>query len=312
MEHQDFTAWLLAAKTPSIRYLTLRDLLGRPEADPDVQTARQEIMTTGPVPEILSGQTGRGDWAGERSYYTPKYVSAHWSMLLLAELAAGGQDARLQLGANFMLEATAAEAHRNGQGLSCFWGNLLRYAVHCRRSSSEGRYGADPRLAPVIEHLEQDAVVHGWRCPHNAKLPCAWGAARAVWGLAALPASDRTPATAAAIEQGLAFLLDQYSPVTADYPTPGRIHSMWGRMNFPLFYQADIPFVLRASAELGALDRPGARAALEWLAGRRDASGRWHGASPYRQRTWRALGDPKETDRWVSLQAAIVLARAVA
>ena len=306
MEHQDFTAWLLAAKTPSIRYLTLRDLLGRPEADPDVQTARQEIMTTGPVPEILSGQTGRGDWAGERSYYTPKYVSTHWSMLLLAELAAGGQDARLQLGANFMLEATAAEAHRNGQGLSCFWGNLLRYAVH-------GGYGADPRLSPIIQHLERDAAAYGWRCRHNDDLPCAWGAARALWGLAALPAvGNRAPATAAAIEQGLDFLLDEYSPVTADYPTPGRIHAMWSRLNFPLFYQADILFVLRACAELDSLDRPGAKAALEWLLGRRDANGRWRGASPYRHRTWRALGDLEETDRWVSLQAAIVLARAVA
>jgi hypothetical protein len=78
-------------------------------------------------------------------------------------------------------------------------------------------------------------------------------------------------------------------------------------MNFPLFYQADILFVLRVLAELGALDRPGARPALEWLAARRTANGHWRGTSPFGSRTWPALAGREETSRWVSLQAAAVL-----
>jgi hypothetical protein len=107
-------------------------------------------------------------------------------------------------------------------------------------------------------------------------------------------------------------LLEEHSLMQANYPTSegGHIHEVWSRLNFPLFYQADILFVLRALADANALDRPGAQDALGWLAQRRRPDGRWSGASPFRQRTWRAIGDRGETDRWVSLQAATVLKQA--
>ena len=153
--------------------------------------------------------------------------------------------------------------------------------------------------------MVRDATEAGWRCRHNDELPCAWGAARALWGLAALPVERRSPGVAAAISSGLAFLLEGDRLVEADYPTPGKVHEIWGHVNFPLFYQADILFVLRVAAELGALDQPGARQALAWPAARRRADGTWRGASPFR--TPRGLWDREETDRWVTLHAAIVL-----
>jgi len=294
--------WLLAARTPSIRYLTLRRLLSRPEDDAGVQAVRQEMAASGPIPAILARQTERGDWAGERSYYSPKYTSTHWSMALLAELAADPADERLRRGAEFILAATEAEARSAGHGWVCFWGNLLRYALHCR-------FGDDPRVARLTERVVRDATEAGWRCRYNDELPCAWGAARALWGLAALPAERRSPevaaAIAAAIESGLAFLLEGNRLLRADYPTPGKVHAIWGHVNYPLFYQADIPFVLRVAAELDALDHPGAGPALDWLAARRRADGTWGGTGPFR--TPRGLWDREETDRWVTLHAAIVL-----
>jgi hypothetical protein len=300
MNDANFISWLLAATTPSIRYLTLRRMLGRPEEDAEVQAARHEMVATGPIPAILAGQTERGNWAGEHSYYTPKYVSTHWSMTLLTELAADGQDERLRRGAEFMLAATEAEARQEGHGWVCFWGNLLRYALYCG-------FDGDERVARLTDRVIRDATEAGWRCQWNDELPCAWGAARALWGLAALPSERRSAEVAAAIESGLAFLLETGRLVEADYPTPGKIHSIWARLNFPLFYQTDILFVLRVLGELGVLSHPGAQPALAWLAARRQANGTWRGASPYRGRTWPALADREETDRWVSLQAAIVL-----
>ena len=130
--------------------------------------------------------------------------------------------------------------------------------------------------------MVRDATEAGWRCRHNDELPCAWGAARALWGLAALPAECRSPEVAAAFASGLAFLLEGDHLLRGDYPTPGKVHAIWGHLNFPLFYQADILFVLRAVAELGALDHPGAAPALAWLATRRRADGVWCGSSPFR------------------------------
>lgn len=302
MQDPDFINWLLSSETPSIRYFTLRQLLGRDEGDPEVAAARAAIMTAGPVPEILAGQTPEGNWRGERGYYTPKYVSTHWSMLLLAELGADGQDPRVRRGAAFMLAATEAELRRGGRGMTCFWGNLLRYTLHAGCTDDE-------RTALAVDYLVRDGLENGWRCRINDDLPCAWGAARALWGLAALPVLGRTPEVRDAQAQGLAFLLEAHHLEQGDYPGPG-VSRLWQRLNFPLFYQADVLFVLRVVAELHAIEHPRARAPLEWLDARRRADGQWRGAGPFRQRTWPALGGPAETHRWVSLQAAAILEQA--
>jgi hypothetical protein len=108
------------------------------------------------------------------------------------------------------------------------------------------------------------------------------------------------------------FLLDSFRLIEANYPTrdDGGINPIWFKLNFPLFYQADILFTLRVLDELDMLDHPGARAALDWLEQRRGRYGRWPGRSPFRQRTWRELGDREETERWVSLQSTRILQHA--
>jgi hypothetical protein len=90
------------------------------------------------------------------------------------------------------------------------------------------------------------------------------------------------------------------------------VHKLWAKLSFPLFYQADVLFVLRVLGELGALGHPGVQPALEWLASQRQPNGRWRGNSPYSSRTWRISGHPQDTNRWVSLHAAIVLRQAEA
>ena len=303
---EDNLQWLLDAQTPTIRYLTLQRLLKRPAEDPEVQALLENIGNSGPVPSILHEQTESGNWAGERSYYTPKYTSTHWSMLLLAELCADKSDRRLIRGAAFMLKDTCEEAHEHIEqgrhGLECFWGNLLRYELHCGMVD-------DARLSKVVEILAINGPDADWRCKYNDERPCAWGAARALWGLAALPENRRDPNVQGAIQNGIKFLLEDHDLLDNDYPTPedGKVHPLWSRLNFPLFYQADILFVLRVLGDLGALKHPGAEPALAWLESKRGENGRWRGASPFRSRTWKALGGLEERDRWISLQALLIL-----
>lgn len=301
---KDLIDWLLASQIPSIRHAAMTKLLGWPSTHAQVRRERQEIMRAGPVPAILAGQTSRGNWQPERSYYTPKYTSTHWSMLLLAELNVDGEKAAARRGAAYMLEATKQEADQNEEtkahGLSCFWGNLLRYALHCG-------YAGDPRLKVIADYLAHDGLHYGWQCPHNWEIPCAWGAARSLWGLALLPGDQRSREVEATIERGLDFLLAGETLVRGEFPHGGRIHAIWSRLNFPLFYQADVLFILRIAAELKALAHPGAQPALAWLRERRTRTGRWRGSSPFRQRTWPDLGEAQDVDRWVSIQAANIL-----
>jgi hypothetical protein len=182
---------------------------------------------------------------------------------------------------------------------------VLRYVLHGGR--------ADTRVERLIDYAVKSLQQGPCQCQYNSGYACAWGAVRALWGLAAIPPAQRTPAVNGAIEQGIAFLLDTYRLVDANYPTPdnGKIHPLWSKLSFPLFYQVDILFTLRVLAELDALDQPGAQPALQWLAQRRQANARWRGSNPYRTRTWRELGHSEESDRWVSLSAAGILQQAL-
>lgn len=298
--------WLLSAQTPTIRYLTGRNLLNLSDTDPQVIAARQAIMTEGPVPAIFARQTATGHWANEHSYYTPKYLSTHWSLLLLTELCVDPTDERFQRGVDYMLSTTANEMRRlletQGRGFSCFWGNLLRYAL-C------AGYTDDPRVQALIEYAVRDITDEHCRCRHNGGHSCAWGLVHMVWGLAALTPECRSADVQSAIQSALVFLLDSFSLVEANYPTSdqGKIHPLWFSLNFPLFYQADILFTLRVLSELNALNHPKATAALDWLAARRQTDGRWRGSNPFRPRIERELRDAAETARWVSLQAAVIL-----
>lgn len=227
-------------------------------------------------------------------------------MLLLAELEANGEDPRLRKGANYMLDATAEELRgglsNNEQGLSCFWGNLLRYTLHCG-------FEGDPRVDSIVSYIVLDSLIHEWRCRQNDDLSCAWSAACALWGLASLPAQKRSAEILKTIHEGLNFLLRSYNLIDADYPTSGRILPLWFRLNFPLFYQVDILFVLRVLTELQALGLQGAQPALEWLLARRKKNGHWRGASPYRRLTWKGIAEREDTDRWVSMHDALIFQR---
>jgi len=282
--------------TPSLRWLTRKNLLG--------QTDYQAMRTEGPIPAILREQDPEGWWEHRRHYYSPKFTATHWSMLLLAELDAAPELPGVRGGSEFMLSATEKEVDQhlqeNTQKYICFYGNLLRYTIHAGLLE-------DPRVQRVLDYVNQDTRLFRFRCPWNGDLPCAWGAVRALWGLAAVPPERRSPQVEETIAAGLDFLLNDGTQVLADYPTPGKIHPHWFRLNFPLFYSADILFTLRVLQELGALDHPRAQEALDWLHARRTAAGIWRGASPFRRRTWPALLGPDDQHRWVTLYALTVL-----
>ena len=108
---------------------------------------------------------------------------------------------------------------------------------------------------------------------------------RSLYGLAALP--KKSDHVTAVIEKTVGFLLDpQYSLAEGVYPASNTVSKHWANLNFPLFYQADVLFTLRVLGELGALGRPAAKPALDWLESKRQPNGRWKGTSPFKPRTW--------------------------
>jgi hypothetical protein len=306
----DRIAWLLGAKTPSIVFQTRKDLRAGRSPASQSRAAKARVMRIGAVPAILARQSKAGNWKIDKGgFYGPKFFSTHWSMMLLAELGAEGKDARFRRGAEYMLNATRAmvrdRVEKRDFGWSCLFGNILRYALQARK--------ADEPAVEMLIQFSADAVRGAsCRCEWNGGKPCAWGVARTLWGVAAIPEGRRSVEVKRAIRRGIKFLLEDHSLVKADYPVAsrGRINPLWFKLNFPLFYQADILFTLRVLDELDVLDHRGARPALDWLEVRRGSGGRWKGSSPFRRRTWREMGGPEETGRWVTLQALRILRHA--
>ena len=302
--YTDQLDWLMESATPSIRFLTLTTLMGKTSEDPQVKKLKAEIPNSEPVHSILNEQLPSGGWIWERSHYGPKYRASHWTMLLLSELGVDGMHPQMQKGAEYMLARMQPEIHKTRSedeiGFGCFWANLLRYVLHCGKLD-------DPRVAEVVHIVQKDIERRG-QCAYNWDLPCAWAVIRDLWALALIPENQRSGEIKETIEHGIHFVLDDaYDLSKGNYPYREKIHPLWTRLSFPLFYQTDILFTLRMLKELDALSHPKAQAALFWLRGKQGKNGRWKGSSPFKSKTWPFAIEEEGTSRWITLQALAVL-----
>lgn len=298
--------WLLESPTPTIRYLTMRQLLGYPAENEQAKAEYAAIQNSHPLTTILAKQILPGRWQHPEYYYSPKYRSTHWTLMLLQELNADPYSSAFQDGVEFMLASSLERVEKyskaNDPGFTCLFGNIIRYAIYAG-------FLADTRTQTMIELVTNSLTKADCSCKYNTDLPCSWGAARSLSALAAIPSDAQTPATQQAIQSGIEFLLEKYSLVDANYPHPqdGKIHALWSQTSFPLFYQADILFVLRVLKALGQINLPQVTPAKEWLKARQNQRGRWSGSSPFQSRTWSLSSDKADTARWVTLQALDVL-----
>lgn len=309
MDETQVVNWLLESEIPTIRYKTMLDLLHYSPEHEKCQNTYQEIQTTGPVPVILNRQVEPGHWHHVKHYYGPKYTSTHWSMMLLEELLCSPTQPRFQEALEFMLSATQKMikeyTENQNTGFTCLFGNIIRYCVY-------GGQLEDPRLQAMIELTANSLYKEQCKCDWNWQMPCVWGAARSIWGLISIPEGSRSDLVQQAIDHGMNFILTNVDLIIQN-STPKvekKTHSLWSKLNFPIFYQADILFVLRLLHEMDELNHPKAGNLIEWLRTKQKSSGRWQGSSPYRQRTHPEMGNPEETSRWVTLQATSILRKA--
>jgi hypothetical protein len=287
----DVVAWLLEPSEPSICYWSLTKLLGRSDADTEVQNARRAITDYGPAAAILSHYDTNGKWEGERSCYTRKYTSTHWQLLLLSELAADGTDNRIADACQRMIEEISNE--ERDTIWPCFHGNLVGY-LHALGQAQ------DPRVAFFEAELAATGTRGQWCCPISDDRPCTWGAARALWGFSQMAPSRRNHTVEDAMSSAIELLASRGFGLTDRSGDPPR-HKLWDRLTFPLFYQADILFILRTLADLEYLDTvPNASDALLWLEAKGRGNSQWNGTCPYTSRMWTQLESHRHPSKWIT------------
>ena len=315
--------WLLEGD-PSVRFSTLTSLLGAAPDDPEVAAARRDIMREGAVPRILAEQQADGHWEGPDRFYTAKYRGTVWQLLILAELGADGADERVRAGCEAVLRDaqdpdsggfSTDRSKKAGGGLHsmvipCLTGNLTFSLIRLGMLD-------DPRVQCAIDWIttyqrfddaEGDPPT-GW--PYDrlemcwGRHTCHMGAVKALKALAEVPSERRTPAVQGIIAAGAEYLLRHHvhrrSHDLGKDSRPG-----WRRFGFPLMYQTDALEILGILTRLGYLDER-LREALDLVASRADAQGRWALQSTFNDRYIVPVETKGEPSRWITLRALEVL-----
>jgi hypothetical protein len=305
--------WLVEPSTPAVRHAALRDLLDRPADDPEVAEARRAAMAADPIAAILAAQQPDGYWEKPGAGYATKYRGTVWQLIFLDQLGADPADERVQRACDYVLgHSIAANGAFGASGvrdrppapsavLHCLNGNLLRALLGFGRLDDERVQGAIEWQARAItgEGVERwyasGTSGPGFACAANEGLPCGWGAAKAMLGLARIPEGRRSPLAARAIDAGVAFLLSR-DPAAADYPMG------WGNTRPNGSW-----FKLEALVELGHGADPRLARARAWLLAMQDDRGRWRNQYAYNGKTWVDFELQGESSKWVTLRALRVL-----
>jgi hypothetical protein len=311
-------SWLLKPDRdrPGVRLMTLRDLLGRPIADPDVRRAQAAVMRSGPVPAILKAQHPDGYWLKPGGGYGPKYISTIWQIQWLAELGADPNDERVRKGCEYILDHSRAG---NG-GFAFFERPTPSGAVHCLNGNlawalQKLSFADDPRLREVLEWIARAITgegnfrfyasgtnAPGFACAINEGQPCGWGANKSIRALLAIPPRKRSPLIQRALARGAAFLLSR-DPALADYPYTQRVSSTWFKLGFPLTYWSDVLETVDNLARLGYAEDPRLARAWSWVLGKQDGDGRWPLENPIRASMWAEIESQRGPNKWVTLRA---------
>ena len=322
----DPTGWLLEKDNPSVRYFTLTEILDKPEDDRDVEEAKDEIMKSGVVPEILARQSDEGYWDAPKKFYTAKYKGTVWQLMILAELGAHGGDERITKACEFILEnsqdhesggfSMAVSARmgggRHSEVVPCLTGNMVWSLI---------RFGylEDPRVKRGIDWVTtyqrfDDGIENpprGW--PYDryeicwGKHTCHMGVVKALKALAEIPPDKRSADVKNMIERGVEYMLAHHihkrSHDLTRVSKPG-----WLRFGFPLMYQTDALETLAILTKLGYRDKR-MQEAIDLVISKHDNQGRWKLQNTYNGRFQVDIEQKGKPSKWITLNALRVLKR---
>lgn len=320
--------WLLEQATPAVRHLALTQLIERPMDDPDVATASIAAMAADPIASILAAQQADGHWEKPGAGYATKYRGTVWQVMFLDQLGADPADERVRRACAYVLAHSQTEIGGFGASgriddkppspsaaLHCLNGNLLRAVIGFGWLDDERvQRAVDWQARAIIgdgvgRWYASGTSGPGFACAANEGLPCAWGAIKALLGLARIPVERRSALVSQAIDAGVAFLLSR-DPAKADYPAGWgntRPNGSWFKLGFPSGYVADVLQNLEVLCELGYGRDPRLKPAVEWLLSKQDQAGRWRNEYAYNGKTWVDFERQGRPSKWVTLRACRVL-----
>ena len=203
--------WLLDEGQPSVRYLSLTDLLGKAEKAPEVRRSRREITKKGWVKDILDKQLPGGGWVHEKSLFSPSFHATFWMLLVLSDLGVTKEDPRIDRACQLWMRLNATKdggfsSSGKAAGHLCITGNSARALV-------KFGYVEHPKVKKAFEWMVRNqAEKGGWSCwnfgkpPYSKRTLDSWEPLSA---FAVYPRQIRTRGMKLACERGAEFFLER-------------------------------------------------------------------------------------------------------
>jgi hypothetical protein len=258
--------WLLEENQPSIRYLTLTELLDKPPDDPEVRSAEARITETGWAADILREQNQAGWWVAGDDFYRPKYLATNWMLLTLSDLGVTRRDPRISKACELWIERFAKSD--GGFGVQddkkselCLVGNTARALV-------KFGYEDHPRVKSAFRWLVREQRENGgWHCWGKRGVIDAWEGMSA---FAAYPRQKWTRSLKRAVERGAEFYLER------ELYKEGKRYEPWFRFHFPEHYYYDLLVGLDFLTALRFGSDKRLTHAVDLLKQKRGPNGKWN------------------------------------
>lgn len=308
-------SWLLTSRDPSVRYLTLTELLGRPAGDSQVLAARRAIPNGAKVRVLLKGQKRDGGF-GVHPY--AKWNGGFWRLVALAELAMPSGDRRIRNLADHIL--AWLEGQRRGPTTGpVVIGKLVRahatqdgFALAAFCLLGLAKLSRVRRLAErIIEWQWPDG---GWNCDRSpsASHSSFHETHGPLWGLSEFHRTTGSRDARRAAEKAAEFLLRHR--LFRSEKTGKAIHESFLRIRFPPYWHYDVLQGLWVLSRVGQLKDARVHEALDFLVQKQRPDGTWR-ADGYH---WNPPGSKRSNvevvdwgrggpSAWVTLRALRVL-----
>lgn len=301
---QQALTWVLEKDNPSVRYFALRDLLGKPETDPEVRDARKAIMQSGPVKRILSLQKPGGWWTRPEGVFVPMHQGSGWQVAFLAELGADPEHPRVRKGVEHVLakmiqKGSSGFTIRRSSYMDCYLGVALEALLRLG-------WAEDERVKWLLGYTCGVIKKDNLRCKYRQGLSCPWGGEKELRALARIPERERPPEVKAALERIAGFLL-KYDLARAAYPRKNQTSEHWFKFGFPRTYTADILEILEALCLAGYGRERKLGPAIEYMLTKQGKDGTWTMEYSPNGKMLADIEEKGKPSKWVTLRALRVL-----
>ncbi len=322
----DPTDWLLEKDNPSVRYSTLTDILEKSENDTEVKKAKNAIMETGVVPNILSKQKIEGYWGVPADFYIrSKYKGTVWQFIILAGLGADGKDERIRKACEFVLRNSqdresggfSYRGTEDGGGLhnavlACLTGNMVWSLI---------RFGSlnDQRVQQGINWIVtcqrfDDGIKEtpkGWPYDKREKCfgkhTCHMSVVKTLKALVEIPPDKRSEEIKNTIEKSVEYLLEHH--IHKGSHDLNRVSKPeWLKFGFPLMWNTDVLEILGVLTKLDYRDKR-MQEAFDLVISKQDDGGRWKLESTFNGRFLVNIEQKGKPSKWITLNALRVMKR---